>query len=133
MHIRHAEPSDAEPIRQFLIQQGWAHRVGNPEAFEALLRASQRTSVALDQAGAVIGFGRAITDGISNGYLSMVAVDPTHRRQGIGRRLVDHLIGADPGVTWVLRAGREEADAFFRSLGFEISTVAMERRRANAP
>ena len=35
----------------------------------------------------------------------------------------------DENVTWVLRAGREGAPAFFARLGFVQSTLAMERSR----
>lgn len=77
----------------------------------------------------IVGFARGITDGISNGYLSMVVVDGQHRRTGIGRALVEHVMGDNRDITWVLRAGREGAEAFFASLGFETSMIAMERLR----
>jgi GNAT superfamily N-acetyltransferase len=66
---------------------------------------------------------------LSNGYLSMVVVDDQHRRAGVGRALVEHVMGDNPEITWVLRAGREGAETFFASLGFETSVIAMERPR----
>jgi len=80
--------------------------------------------------GEVVGFARGITDGMSNGYLSMVVVAPEYRGCGIGAALVQHIVGKGDGVTWVLRAGREGAPGFFAKLGFSLSTTAMERRRA---
>jgi ribosomal protein S18 acetylase RimI-like enzyme len=127
--IRDASPEDIEPIRQFLTAHGWEQRVGDALQFADLIRRSQRTAVKI-QDGEVIGFARAITDGLSNGYLSMVAVSSAHRRQGIGRALIEHIVGDDPKLTWVLRAGRDGAAEFFAALGFEPSTCAMERRRA---
>jgi hypothetical protein len=38
-------------------------------------------------------------------------------------------MGDDENITWVLRAGRDEASLFFASLGFAASSVAMERLR----
>ena len=129
MPIRPPQPVETEKVHRFLCANGWAHRVGTLEHFSSLLAASQRVVVAVSDAGEIQGFARGITDGLSNGYLSMVVVAPSHRRQGIGRALVQSIMGADLGVTWVLRAGREDAPAFFAALGFKASTHAMERPR----
>lgn len=129
MNVRTIESSEIEPARLFLCANGWAQRVGDAEHFRKLIEASQRTAVAVDADGDIVGFARAITDGFSNGYLSMVAVAPAHRRQGLGRRLVEHVMGDSPDVTWVLRAGRDGAVGFFGALGFSVSTVAMEKLR----
>lgn len=48
--------------------------------------------------GEVVGFARAVSDGLSNGYLSMVAVAESHRRQGIATRLVREIMGTHPGL-----------------------------------
>ena len=128
MLIRDVQPHEAESVRQFLCAHGWEHRVGSAEAFALLLAHSQRTAVAVADSK-IVGFARAITDGISNGYLSMVVVSQEHRLQGIGRALVEHITGDDPRITWVLRAGREGATGFFAKLGFQMSSIAMERLR----
>ena len=128
MLIRNVKEKEEELIRQFLCANGWAHRVPDAEAFALLLAHSQRTAVAVSD-HRIVGFARAITDGISNGYISMVVVSQEHRLQGIGRALVEHIMGADPRITWVLRAGREGACAFFAKLGFQVSSIAMERLR----
>ncbi|WP_277759195.1 GNAT family N-acetyltransferase [Pseudomonas sp. A34-9] len=126
--VRDLLPVETESVRQFLGQHGWGHRTGSPEHFAQLLEHSQRKAVAV-QGERIIGFARGITDGLSNGYLSMVVVDDQHRREGVGRALVEHIMGDNPDITWVLRAGREGAEAFFASLGFETSVIAMERPR----
>ncbi|ANI56478.1 GNAT family N-acetyltransferase [Pseudomonas sp. DR 5-09] len=126
--IRDLLPTEVEAARQFLGRHGWGHRTGTAEHFAQLIQNSQRTAVALS-GQQVVGFARGITDGLSNGYLSMVVVDGQHRRAGIGRALVEHVMGDNTDITWVLRAGREGAEAFFASLGFETSVIAMERLR----
>ncbi|MFJ5258686.1 GNAT family N-acetyltransferase [Pseudomonas sp. NPDC088414] len=126
--VRNLFPDEVEPVRVFLGQNGWGHRTGSSDYFAQLIENSQRTALALS-GEQIIGFARGITDGLSNGYLSMVVVDDQHRRAGVGRALVEHVMGDNPEITWVLRAGREGAEAFFASLGFETSVIAMERPR----
>jgi GNAT superfamily N-acetyltransferase len=128
MSVRDDSPSEGEGVRQFLAANGWSHRVGSSEHFAQLIRNSQRTAVALD-GEQIVGFARGITDGLSNGYLSMVAVAPEHRRKGIGRALVSHVTSGPPSVTWVLHAGREGSSAFFAKLGFGFAPVVMQRAR----
>jgi ribosomal protein S18 acetylase RimI-like enzyme len=126
--VRDLLPDEVESVRLFLGRHGWGHRTGTSEHFAQLIEHSQRTAIALHGAQ-IVGFARGISDGLSNGYLSMVAVDSQHRRKGIGRKLVEHVMADNPDITWMLRAGREGAEAFFASLGFEMSVIAMERPR----
>ncbi|PNG41999.1 N-acetyltransferase [Pseudomonas jessenii] len=128
LNVRDLLPAETQSVRQFLGEHGWGHRTGSDEHFAQLIKNSQRTAVAV-QGEQIIGFARGISDGLSNGYLSMVVVNDQHRRAGIGRALVEHIMGDNPDITWVLRAGREGAEAFFASLGFETSVIAMERPR----
>lgn len=128
LNVRNLRPDETESARLFLDQHGWSHRTGDAESFARLIGNSQRTAVAM-LGEQIVGFARGITDELSNGYLSMVVVDDQHRRKGIGRALVEHVMGDNPDITWVLRAGREGAEAFFANLGFETSVIAMERPR----
>ena len=130
VQVRDMKVHEADSVHALLAANGWAHRLGSPQAFAALIAASQRKAVAVTAQGEIVGFARAITDGLSNGYLSMVVVAPTARRQGIGRALVEQVMGSNPAITWVLRAGRTDAAAFFAGLGFAASTTAMEKPRA---
>ncbi|WP_423199482.1 MULTISPECIES: GNAT family N-acetyltransferase [unclassified Cupriavidus] len=128
MEIRNPLPVEVEAARRLLAANGWDHRVGNAGRFAQLIANSQRVAVAVEN-GEVIGFVRALCDDISNGYISMIAVAPQHRRRGVGRALMRHIMGNDPDITWVLRAARSSEAAFFGQLGFAPSMVAMERRR----
>ena len=128
MEFRSVTPADYESVRQFLISVGWEHRVGDYDTFRKMLEHTNRTVVALD-GSRVVGFARALCDEVSNGYISMVAVAPDKRGQGIGRELVRQLIKEDTGITWILRAGRG-SNGFWEQVGFRQSETAMERVRS---
>ena len=127
MIFRSITPEDYESVRLFLTEVGWRDRVSDPEKFQKMLAHTNRTVVALD-GYRVVGFARALCDEVSNGYISMVAVAADKRGQGIGRELVRHLIKADTGITWILRAGHG-SNGFWERVGFRASEVAMERVR----
>jgi GNAT superfamily N-acetyltransferase len=125
---RPIQTDDYAAVQTFLVGNGWSARVSDVERFRAIVASADRTVVALD-GGRVVGFARALCDGASNGYISLVAVARDMRRQGIGRRLVETLMQEDSGdITWVLRAGRESR-GFWERLGFKASDIAMERVR----
>ena len=128
INFRSIVQDDYESVRQFLSEVGWEQRVSDRDQFKKLMDNSSRTVVA-DEQGRIVGFARALCDEVSNGYISMVAVAPDKREQGLGRELVQRLIGDDVDITWVLRAGRESGD-FWRKIGFVHSEIAMEKLRA---
>src|SRR5262245_38306558 len=82
---------DYDGVRQLLIEVGWHQRVADRDRFEQMIERATRAIVAIEE-NRIVGFGRVLTDGASNGYISTLAVAPDRQRQGIGRGLVEKLI-----------------------------------------
>jgi ribosomal protein S18 acetylase RimI-like enzyme len=126
LELRTIRTAEIEQARMLLEANNWGKRVSNPDVFAQLVAQSQVAIVAMED-GKVVGFLRAITDNIFNGYISMVVVAKEYRGKGIGTAMVRKAMGERPEMTWVLRAGRDGVTAFYETLGFNVSEVAMER------
>lgn len=70
------------------------------------------------EGGEMVGFARAVCDGVAFGYLADVYVDPEHRGRGLGLALVREMVdgnGADE-FRWMLHT--LDAHGLYAKLGF---------------
>jgi len=70
MQLRRVRPDELKAVYELLSANGWKERIGSLESFAELIQASQVAEVAAIK-NCVVGFARGISDGRSNGYLSM--------------------------------------------------------------
>ncbi|MBU3064423.1 GNAT family N-acetyltransferase [Nocardia sp. NEAU-G5] len=78
--------------------------------------------------GMLAGFARAISDGIGSALLADVFVASDHRRRGLGKLILNHMIDAGPGreFGWILFT--HNAHKLYEEFGFErIDSLAMIR------
>jgi ribosomal protein S18 acetylase RimI-like enzyme len=101
-----------------------------PEFLAAMIEGSRWLAHAHDPADSdrLVGFARAISDGVATAYLSTVMVDPDYRRRGVGRALVEHLVHGRDDIKFVLHT-RPEAAAFYAALGFVPAANMLVRER----
>lgn len=97
-------------------------------AFLAQQVAGARWVVHAYESGRLVGFCRAISDGVSSAYVSSVMVDPGYRRRGIGRGMLERLMAGRDDIKFVLHT-REEAAAFYAAVGFAPATDMLIRDR----
>ena len=76
----------------------------------------------------MVGFARAVSDGVAIAYLADVYVLAEHRGRGLGLEMVREMVegGSLAGVRWVLHTG--DAHGMYRLVGFgDPSPRTMER------
>ncbi len=73
--------------------------------------------------GRLVGMARMLSDGICNAYLLDVWTSSRHRRQGVGSRMVRHLLERVPGHHIGLQT--DDAQGFYQSLGFQEQPIFM--------
>jgi GNAT superfamily N-acetyltransferase len=76
----------------------------------------------------LVGFARAISDGVATAYLSTVMVDPDYRRRGVGRAMLHRIMRGRDDVKFALHT-RTDAAAFYAAIGFVPVTDMMVRDR----
>ena len=124
-NVRLASRDDATPIAILSrdhIEQGLRWNWTAARIARAIERRTTNVVVA-HEAERLVGFG--IMDYADDtAHLALMGVQPTHRRCGVGRRLVDWLLAcADtagiPCIRLEARADNSGALAFYERLGFE--------------
>jgi len=130
--VRLAMPRDAHAIAVMSrehIEQGlpWKY---DPARISAAIRQRDTNVLTAVDRTALAGFAM-MEYGDERAHLVLLAVRPTHRRRGIGRRLFDWLLESAltagmESVHLELRAGNEAARRFYRALGFS-ETIMIPR------
>jgi ribosomal-protein-alanine N-acetyltransferase len=135
--VRLAEPRDAQAVAVMsrdLIESGLGWKYDAPRVLKAIRDRETLTIVACESGkpsgpapagaarSAIIGF--AIMElGEERAHLVLLAVRPSHRRLGIGQRMLEWLlesarVAGMASVHLELRAGNDAARRFYRAMGF---------------
>lgn len=128
-----ARAVDRDVLWEFLSTEAYWGRWRTRNDVDAQLDSAWRVvSAHLD--GRMVGFARAVSDGVAVAYLADVYVDADVRGAGIGRALVEAMIEDGPGsrLRWMLHT--KDAHGLYRGYGFhEPDGTYMERSEAAAP
>ena len=134
--IRLAEPRDAQAIAMMsrdFIESGLGWKYDAARVLRAIRDRETLAVVACENGkngaarGTLTGF--AIMEfGDERAHLTLLAVRPSHRRLGIGERLLEWLLESARGAGMAsihleLRAGNEAARRFYRAMNFHETVV----------
>lgn len=82
---------------------------------------------------AMVGFARAVSDGIAFAYLADLYVLPEHRRQGLGKRLIAAMIDHGPGARFRWALHTADAHDLYATFGFAPPDTTYLERPAAPP
>ncbi len=80
------EPGHAPGVARLCTTVQWPS-LSDAGVVEQICTAPGATAYVAVEDGEVVGFAQALGDGVLQSHLSFLAVDPAHRRRGIGRLL----------------------------------------------
>lgn len=112
--VREGKDVDLAALARMTAAAGWTQRDASVLAQQV---EGARYVVSAWIGDRMIGFARAISDGVTNGYISTVVVDEAYRGKGIGKELIRKIVEGRGGVRWVLHA-RPEVFGFYEKLDF---------------
>ena len=106
-------------IHALLREAYWSPRIRR-DVLENAIAHSLVVGAFEQPGGRQVGFARAVTDTATFAWLCDVIVAPTHRRQGIARRMIEALM-KHPQITTLRRwcLATRDAHDVYRPLGFQ--------------
>ena len=109
---------DVDVVWAFLSQEAYWGRWRSRDDVERQLAGAWRVVGCYHRDSGMIGFARAVSDGVALAYLADVFVLADHRSRGLGHRLVAAMIDEGPGAhfRWLLHTG--DAHDLYREFGF---------------
>jgi GNAT superfamily N-acetyltransferase len=119
---------DIDAIWQFLSTEAYWARWRRRRDVDKQVRGAWRVVGCYDAEGRLVGFARAVSDGVAIAYLADVYVLAGHRGRGLGGAIVRVMVEDGPGrdFRWMLHTA--DAHDVYRKLGFsEPDATTMER------
>jgi GNAT superfamily N-acetyltransferase len=110
---------DRDAVWQFLSTEAYWGRWRERGDVERQIAGAWRVTAAYETAsGRMVGFARAVSDGVSFAYLADVFVDPSARGGGLGVELVRFMVDRGPGQLFRWALHTRDAHSLYERLGF---------------
>jgi GNAT superfamily N-acetyltransferase len=110
---------DVDAVWEFLSTDAYWGRSRTRADFEAQLATAWRVvGVYEADTGRLVGFARALSDGVACAYLSDVFVTSDARGNGLGKELVATMVDRGPGARFRWGLHTSDAHGLYRQYGF---------------
>ncbi len=119
---------EAEELRSLFLQTSWA----KDRSFEGVKILIQSTDifVVVRDSGTkkLIGFGRALSDGVYRALLDDVVIAINYRKKGLGKQIVQKLLNQLETTEQVFLNTKPELEEFYKQFGFtKTKAFTMDR------
>lgn len=111
-------------IQQVYASVGWMKH--NPYIIRQIFIASTDVTIAMND-NRVIGFGRAISDGVFNAAIYDVVVHSDYQGSGVGKLIIEDLLHNLQNVSCVHLISTSGNEGFYRRAGLKKVKTSMER------
>ena len=128
----HERAIRAQDLMNLFRQTDWTK--GRDERSVSAMLSGSSISVAAWEAKRVVGYARAVSDGVYRAFVEDVIVDDRHRGTGLGRVLMERLLRELDGVQEVKLYCVPDLVPFYGKLGFlPAGLIGMERVTSPSP
>ena len=110
-----------EELKNLFSQTSWAND-RNYEDIQKLLD-NLTVFVTIRKNAELIGFGRAITDGIYRALLDDIIVYEVYQKRGLGKIIVENLLKQLDGIDEIFLNTKPELEEFYKKSGFNKSNT----------
>ena len=80
----------------------------------------------------LIGFARAVTDGKFRAYIEDVVIAKEHRKQGIGKLVIENLLGELKDIDVISLFSSEALAPLYTSVGFSVTRQRVFHKKKGA-
>jgi predicted N-acetyltransferase YhbS len=124
---RDLQQADWKRMKEIYESVGWTKHT--EEIIERVFRASNVVALAFFD-GRLVGFGRALSDGVFNAAIYDVVVHRDEQGRGIGKALVEDLLAQLESVSCVHLISTTGNEPFYMRAGFRKAKTALARYRS---
>lgn len=111
-------------MKEIYHSVGWKNH--DEEKIKKVFQSSNVVAIAYDK-NKIIGFGRALSDGVFNAAIYDVVVDEHYQNKGIGQQIIENLLAQLKNVSCVHLVSTSGNEEFYRKAGFRKMKTGMAR------
>lgn len=118
------ENVDWSRMKEIYHSVGWKKH--NEEKIKKIFTLSNVVTIAYDK-DKIVGFGRAMSDGVFNAAIYDVVIEDTYQYKGIGQQIIDDLLAQLKDISCVHLVATTGNEEFYRKVGFSKMKTGMAR------